>query len=137
MDTRRCTRTHADAFGRTRTHTDTRRRTQTHADECRENHVQCGGGRNPKTRPDTRRLFKDFRDVLYIHDYRAKQDPAAIYSTVKSASASLGLRYSISTKVDMYFKVLIELVHSTCRNSAETQYYGPVVSHIHAPVLQP
>ena len=46
---RRRTRMNADARKRRRM------RTQTHADE-----------RNLKTRPDVRRLFKDFRDVLYI-----------------------------------------------------------------------
>ena len=45
---------------------DTHRWTQTHADERKANCVQCVGGRNLKTHQDVRRLFKDFRDTLYL-----------------------------------------------------------------------
>jgi len=48
------------------THMDVRRRTQTNADERKANCVRCVGGRNLKTRPGVRCLFKDFRDVLYV-----------------------------------------------------------------------
>ena len=68
------TQTHA-ANMRTQMDTDVRRRKQmnadasrrahTYADECKANGIQCVGGHNLKTRPDVRRLFKDFRDVLY------------------------------------------------------------------------
>ena len=49
----------------TQTNADERGHTQTNADECMANCVRCVGGRNLKTHPDIRRLFKDFRDVLY------------------------------------------------------------------------
>ena len=42
------------------------RRTRTYVDTRKANCVQCVGGHNLKTRPDVRRLFKDFRDVLYM-----------------------------------------------------------------------
>ena len=57
----RCTQMHADA----------RRRTQTNADEYKANCVWCVGGRNLKTRPDIRCLFKDFRDVLYLREEKS------------------------------------------------------------------
>jgi len=63
-DTHRRTQTHVHARRRTQMNTDKCRRAQTNADERKANCVWCVGGRNLKTRPDIRRLFKDFRDVL-------------------------------------------------------------------------
>ena len=66
MDVRRCTQTNADTRRHTQTNADEHRQTQMNADERKANCVQCVGGRNLKTRPDARHLFKDFRDVLYL-----------------------------------------------------------------------
>lgn len=50
----------------TETNTDARRRTRTHADEHMTNCVWCVGGHNLKTRPDVRRLLKDFWEALQM-----------------------------------------------------------------------
>ena len=55
---------HTDIRRRMETNADEHRRTQTHADKRKANCVRCVGGRNLKMRPDVRRLFKDFQDVL-------------------------------------------------------------------------
>ena len=65
VDAHKCTQMHTDAHRRTQTNADTRRHTQMNADERKTNCVRCVGRRNLKTRPDVRRLFKDFQDILY------------------------------------------------------------------------
>ena len=63
-DAHRRTQMHTDAHR----HTDERRSMQTNTDAHRQKQgklrLVCGRS-NLKTRPDDRRLFKDFRDVLY------------------------------------------------------------------------
>ena len=66
MDIRRSTQTHADEHRKMQTNVEKHRQTQTNADERKANCVWCVGRRNLKTRPDVRRLFKDFQDVLYM-----------------------------------------------------------------------
>lgn len=68
---------HSGECEHTQTHTDERThmqtRTHSHADTNerhemgrRANYIQCVGRHNCKMRPDTRCLFKDFRNVLYV-----------------------------------------------------------------------
>jgi len=60
-------------------------------DECRVNCIQYVGGRNLKTHPDVRHLFKDFRDVLYVQwKHMCVQWPIPSHHTFGGWSLVLG-----------------------------------------------